>query len=1765
MITAVCAALVCSTAVQADTNGKPRVNRPASAKPWGLVDPSSEQRLNSASSTRRVMGGSGSGVQSGADHVMNQQCVDDGWGWPHASCSTTFHNITAPIAEGLLQAYEITADPAHLASAKAAGDFDLLSAWPVGGEARFGTFTAGFMYTLSQATGDSTYSDFAAVDLFDELTAGTYGDNNWDTAGFINAVEVARTGTWVNLRPWEFRTLGLMAATIGNAGQQALFNQGVLDGLNTLDNTAPGSVYSDLIGLSGGVEGLALNGTTSFTAIVSPLHSGINGISTLCDLADALAGYQNGDGSWYWHSGLGAPAEGDKDSQTTAYAVLALLAAQDAACGPYDTEIDLARGWLWSMQDTDGGFFSYPGGTHNVEVEGEVLTTMLPPDEVFVDDDYCDTCPNDGHQWGYDAYDNIQDAINAVGNSTINIAAGTYNESNIVIDTAVTIIGAGIGSTIIDPGGAIGFRPFADNITITDMTIENGSQAARFEMAGGTIDSTTFERVSFLNNSSRGIEIHNATTVTNLLISECHFESAGKIGLRVSSSGHIDGADFLDTTFLNNDIGIYEANDGGSSTMKNVLIKGCTFEGHTFSQGTSIFVEELQDAVIEENTFLNNRRDIQIFKWYQAAVAVSNVVIRNNTMTGTTDAHFAIFNDEHSSGQTEFDGVIFENNTCSGTFNSGKGPVFAGGHSGANLGGIGWDTVIVRNNSFSGVVSPAKAVRYFNPGVPPGEVLGGTQLLNTSGNHWGTTDPAALDALMDIASVTDFTPMIENGADQSGDPGYQPDLSTLIVHTLGAQTGAVGRLQEGMDLVSGSTINLAPGTYVEVGQLVIASDLTIIGDSSSNPVIMTDQDTGSSGDSRGWWLVNAGVTLVMENLVLDGTGFKVWQGIRSHGTLTATNCTFREIKFDASGPSYAGTAMTNFDAAGPGTLTATDCTFTEIGRIGIHAFGPAVITRCTYTGKGVGDFLDYFVCVGSFGASIGSAAITSCTVTGNRGVASSDGSTSAGMLVTTFFGAGTTATLTSNTLTDNTTGLVVGFDSADTSTVVANFNQFSGNDFGLINSAPSNQMDAENNWWGDADGPEHADDGNTDDVEIDLATCDTVSVDNMKNEAPGGSLGDTVSEGADFCPWLEGEGSLVLLGGSCQDDTSGEAGNQIEVELHMLDLSQAATGFQAFLEYPTASLSYRGDLSSYTSDPFSLHIQSIGTAEVAAGQIRLDGSDASGGDGGTKGNALLATLVFDVDVECSDITVDFDLTQAFDSELSFEGIPLTTGLEDTEAITLDDTDPVITVCPATTTVECDGAGNAADVAAWRATFAATDNCVGLTLTDDYAGLSDLCGATGISGTVTFTATDDCGNFSTCTSTFTVEDTALPVIGTPASNSTVECDGAGNGAEFAAWLASNGGASASDVCGGVTWSNNSVGLSDLCGETGAETVTFTATDDCGNFSTTIATFTIEDTVAPTIGSCPASFDINADAGGCDAEVTYTTPGATDDCDAAPAVTCDFPSGSTFSTGTTLVTCTAIDACTNSDAGSECSFSVTVNAVNDFDVDIELVGVFNNALPLTRCIHFVTDDCGNFADIELVFTDHDVTPATAIRSIDTVEVGCGDWTQLCVKDEQHTLIATATLTDVGTTYSATPVSLDGGDTDNDSDVDINDVTWYLVQFGDLSADGGCPWDGTTRDADFSNNGAVGTEDYTFLATNWLTSSSCACTIGLNGPDDPDPVLLTSMSAADVPADLAAWADLNADGWIDYKDVREFERLNGLPNDLSSVMEASEKDQR
>jgi parallel beta-helix repeat protein len=108
------------------------------------------------------------------------------------------------------------------------------------------------------------------------------------------------------------------------------------------------------------------------------------------------------------------------------------------------------------------------------------------PNTVYVDDDYYNGGPNDGHTWGYDCFNKIYDGINAVDEGgTVYVFNGIYYE-NVIIRKTVNLIGENRTSTIIDGGGIDSvFYILDDEVNITHFTIQNGSTS----MGGITIDS----------------------------------------------------------------------------------------------------------------------------------------------------------------------------------------------------------------------------------------------------------------------------------------------------------------------------------------------------------------------------------------------------------------------------------------------------------------------------------------------------------------------------------------------------------------------------------------------------------------------------------------------------------------------------------------------------------------------------------------------------------------------------------------------------------------------------------------------------------------------------------------------------------------------------------------------------------------------------------------------------------------------------------------------------------------------------------------------------------------------------------------------------------------------------------------------------------------------------------------------------------------------------------------------------------------------------
>ncbi len=185
--------------------------------------------------------------------------------------------------------------------------------------------------------------------------------------------------------------------------------------------------------------------------------------------------------------------------------------------------------------------------------------------------------------------------------------------------------------------------------------------------------------------------------------------------------------------------------------------------------------------------------------------------------------------------------------------------------------------------------------------------------LNASGNYLGYTD---VDDLAQVISPTlvgriDFTPWLANDADIApATPGFQGNFSALWVGPHNEQTGAVGRIQEGVDLVTlGGTVNVAAGTYREL--MTVTKSMTLAGE--PGVVIQPSEnipDFSSNHNGALIWVQAPDVTV--RDVLIDGdnpdfggghsyggadinAARGIYMGVTAYDTLLVENVTLRNL------------------------------------------------------------------------------------------------------------------------------------------------------------------------------------------------------------------------------------------------------------------------------------------------------------------------------------------------------------------------------------------------------------------------------------------------------------------------------------------------------------------------------------------------------------------------------------------------------------------------------------------------------------------------------------------------------------------------------------------------------------------------------------------------------------------------------------------------------------------------------------------------------
>ena len=264
----------------------------------------------------------------------------------------------------------------------------------------------------------------------------------------------------------------------------------------------------------------------------------------------------------------------------------------------------------------------------------------------------------------------------------------------------------------------------------------------------------------------------------------------------------------------------------------------------------------------------------------------------------------------------------------------------------------------------------------------------------------------------------------------------------------------------------------------------------------------------------------------------------------------------------------------------------------------------------------------------------------------------------------------------------------------------------------------------------------------------------------------------------------------------------------------------------------------------------------------------------------------------------------------------------------------DEVPPVFSFTPAPLTIDC----NSGDITLgnWLNSAIATDACdPDITITNDYTPTAiDICNGGGTT-TITWTATDACGNTETTMSTITVTPDTTPPVITPPGPLTIDCSVIGNGdpSFLVDSLLAN--VSATDACDPdiIVTSSFDSGLIDLCAAEPYDiTVTFNATDACGNAAISqTTTITIIPDNTPPVAVCCMDFSTSLISG-------VTTIDIAD------------------------IDCGSLDNCTSSDDLTRSMFRM-VNGVVDRGVNGEFFTLTEDELGTNEIFLVVEDFCGN----------------------------------------------------------------------------------------------------------------------------------------------------------------------------------------------------------
>ncbi len=652
---------------------------------------------------------------------------------------------------------------------------------------------------------------------------------------------------------------------------------------------------------------------------------GITGLIDAFDAADVHTSEIPGlvsillDGQ-YGHGGFsycyGANTD-DEDWQSTAYAMMTLGRLDQAT---YQDELNRAGYYLGATQDASGGWV-YSSGNHYPEIGGECVAglyfTTDDVTNVIVDDDFTSQADVDAYNsangtnytYGYDAFGSIQEGIDAVSGSTVNVAAGTYVEQVHITSDNLNLVGSGAGSTIIQSPANLTeyFTTSADNypvvfvdgatgVVISDLTVDGNRQGnanykfvgVGFWNSGGTLSSAEVLNImdTPFSGAQHGVGVYaynNTGGPYTVVVNDVVVDDFQKTAVALSGDGltvDIDNVTVIGAgpTSVTAQNGI-QIGFGAGGTVNDCSVTGIDYTGASWTASgaliynatnvdmTNVDLDQCQSSVyyqdasgtIDGCSITNPSGDGLIAYSYAAKAG------QPRAMASPMDADLAV------SGEKVAMTVTVSNTEILGTGAADSWATYAYASNGAITYTVtgctisDWTYGVVPYDAGPGVTADINNNAIVNCDYALGSSASDPAVHDAESNWYGVTAAADVAAMVDGAF--DYSPWY--GANYVNDPHSTPWV--WYVDDVENST-----IQEAIDgATSGDTIYVSSGTYNE--QVTINKNLAVLGEDAVTTII---DGTGLKA-SWGVRIPNATGTVLFDGFTCQNADD--YQIVLSHG------------------------------------------------------------------------------------------------------------------------------------------------------------------------------------------------------------------------------------------------------------------------------------------------------------------------------------------------------------------------------------------------------------------------------------------------------------------------------------------------------------------------------------------------------------------------------------------------------------------------------------------------------------------------------------------------------------------------------------------------------------------------------------------------------------------------------------------------------------------------------------------------------------------